>query len=177
MVETSPPAAEDRNILIVDDDAGVRALIRDVAEECGFRVAECGDAAGVTRYVADCEPHVIVLDLVMPGLDGIEMLRRLQEIACKAQIVLVSGTDERVLTSARRLGRELGLSVDYCLPKPIDFDALRSALSGGGAAAAQIDGDTVRAAMNAGELTPFFQPTVDISGRSRPIVGAEALIR
>jgi CheY-like chemotaxis protein len=66
------------------------------------------------------------LDLVMPGLDGIEIMRLLAERKCRAKIVISSGMGTRVLDAAQRSAQEHGLSIAGVISKPISREALRS---------------------------------------------------
>jgi CheY-like chemotaxis protein len=66
-------------LLLVDDDAGLRALIRATFESFDIEVTEAADAAAARRDVARARPDVIVLDVEMPGESGLELCRSLKD--------------------------------------------------------------------------------------------------
>lgn len=115
------------NILVVDDDGVVGALVSAMARSMGLHCMVTKDAANCHKLVAP-DTAVILLDLVMPGMDGIEVLRLLGERKCAARIVLMSGMDKRVIETAKKLARTLGLSVIGHLQKPFGIEDLQAAL-------------------------------------------------
>ncbi len=106
-------------LLVVDDEADICELVKDVAEGIGFEVAALTHADEFRTTYRDIAPTVIILDLHMPGTDGIELLRFLADDQVSAHILLVSGTDARVLSTARRLGKTHGLNMLGAMQKPI----------------------------------------------------------
>lgn len=163
----------DNTLLVVDDEAEYAAFVRRVAEGCGYRVRTTDQADEFRQWIADWGPTHIVMDLAMPGADGIELLRFLGGRQNKARILIMSGFDTRVLEAARRLGLERGLDIVAALSKPIRARELREVL-----VAHRIDSvtaDAVRKALDDHEIIPFFQPKVTMASM-RP-VGFEALAR
>lgn len=69
--------ADDRCVLVVDDDAVLRRVVRAVLEADGFRVLEAHDGRQGLELAASERPRVVILDVMMPGLDGVEVCRRL----------------------------------------------------------------------------------------------------
>ena len=125
-------------VLIVDDHPRVRMIFRHVAESVGYAVAEAGDFADFATAYEELRPSVIVLDLTMPGADGVDFLRDLADRGCTAPILLVSGQDERVLATVERFGRALGLTMGAALTKPVGVPDLVAALN-----AVRVDPSTV----------------------------------
>jgi|SRR5581483_3055737 len=115
-------------VLIVDDDAGFREFVGKVALGCGYQIATAHDADSFERGYAQACPDLILLDLQMPGMDGIELLRILADAHCTAPIVVMSGFDAKVLDTARRLGSARGLRMECVLTKPIRAADLRAVL-------------------------------------------------
>ena len=114
-----------RSILILDDDAAVGQTIQWIAESLGF------EAEFVTRpeefflRLEQKSPDIITIDLVMPELDGVEIMRLLAERKSRAKIVISSGMGTRVLDAAQRSASEHGLSILGVISKPISKEALR----------------------------------------------------
>lgn len=169
------------NVLIVDDELSMRAVFRDMLEELGCSVSEAENKEALVTAIGAEIFDVIVLDLVMPGSDGIELLRTLSEQSCRATILLSSGQDRRILSSAQRMGRMAGLNVGGILQKPVTIDAMESAI--GDALqlkrASQLTRPQIESAIQSGQIVPYFQPKVDLlaeTGAPR-VVGAEALVR
>ena len=73
-------------ILIADDDAAVRDLIRSLLERVGYAVAEAGSGEQTIEMATSEDPGLILLDIVMPGIGGIEALRRLKADPATADI-------------------------------------------------------------------------------------------
>src|SRR5689334_11195366 len=115
-------------LLVVDDEPDLGRLVKRVAEELGFEVVATEDPAVFARIARQWRPAVIILDLNIPGTDGIELLRGLAADKCAAQVLVTSGEDRRVLEAARQLGHDRGLRMGRLLPKPIRVDTLRALL-------------------------------------------------
>jgi DNA-binding response OmpR family regulator len=130
MVKLQAPSV--KRIVIIDDEPAFGELVRGVAEGCGYSATFTTDPATFKDNVVELDPSIIVLDLSMPGTDGIELLRYLSGIGSGAGILIVSGFDRRVTETATSLGRELGLSMLGPLAKPIRVDELRKLLAGNG---------------------------------------------
>jgi two-component system KDP operon response regulator KdpE len=73
------PSAEAPEILVIDDEEQIRRLLRGTLTAAGYRVREAGDGAGGLDEVARQQPAVVILDLGLPDLPGLEVLRRLRE--------------------------------------------------------------------------------------------------
>ena len=99
-------------ILLVDDDPEIRQLIGDFLVQHGFRVAGASDGAEMDRRIAAERPALIVLDLMLPGEDGLAICRRLSG-AGRIPVIMLSALGEE---TDRIVGLEIGAD-DY-LPKP-----------------------------------------------------------
>ncbi|MCL2469771.1 MAG: EAL domain-containing response regulator [Alphaproteobacteria bacterium] len=163
-------------LLIIDDEEDICEIIAEVAQSCGFETSMVSDASLVMHKLDTFTPDAIVLDLMMPGMDGVELLRVLVDRVKNAKIILVSGSDARVLNSARRLGSAHGLDVVAALEKPLDIPLLRATLGQVTAGANKaVTATDVGQALAMGQMILYYQPIIEIA--TRRVKGAEALIR
>jgi EAL domain-containing protein (putative c-di-GMP-specific phosphodiesterase class I)/serine/threonine protein kinase len=170
-----------RRLLIVDDDARVCRLVKRVSEGVGFNTFATDKPTDFPIAYQGFRPDVIVLDLQMGQSDGVELLRYLADQRAEEAIVLMSGVDQRIIDTAARLGRSLGLNVVNVLHKPIDINVLRTEL--GPLAEGTItlgpggplhEKDLERAILE-NQITVHYQPKIALkSGR---VTGVEALVR
>ena len=80
-----------RRIALIDDSVPVRATLRELLQDEGFEVVgEAGDGAAGLALVAAESPDAVVLDLAMPGLDGLKTIPRLRELAPDLKIIVLS---------------------------------------------------------------------------------------
>jgi two-component system phosphate regulon response regulator OmpR len=103
---------ETARILVVDDDPGMRSLLEDYLGDSGFAVLTAGDGAEMWQVLESGMPDAIVLDLMMPGEDGLSLARRLRSQS-NVPILMLSARGEEV---DRVVGLEMGAD-DY-LAKP-----------------------------------------------------------
>jgi len=93
-------------LLLIDDDAGLTAILRVALEEEGFTVEVAADGvAGLARYAAST-PDLILLDVLMPELDGLEVCRRIRKLAQTPIIFLTSRADEVDRINGLELGAD-----------------------------------------------------------------------
>ena len=99
-------------VLVVDDEPKIRAIVRHNLQADGFTVTEQADGPGALRAALEERPDLIVLDVMLPGLDGIEVLRSLRETS-QVPVILLTARDEEV-------DKLIGLAVgaDDYLTKP-----------------------------------------------------------
>lgn len=116
-------------LLLIDDEPALADFLADAARECGFEpVVTSDDAQFRDTFIAD-PPNIVALDLGMPGMDGVELLRFLAEQEYRSPVLIVSGFDRRVLDSAFRLGEALGLNMAGPLEKPVRLERLEEMLA------------------------------------------------
>jgi DNA-binding response OmpR family regulator len=124
-------SAEQRRprLLIIDDEPVLGEYLASAAEGCGFdAILTSRDEEFQARFLAD-RPQMVALDLGMPGMDGVELLRFLSEHGYGAPVLIVSGFDRRVLESAFRLGEAMGLTMAGPLEKPVRLEELEDLLT------------------------------------------------
>jgi CheY-like chemotaxis protein len=113
------PSETRQSILVVDDDVNVRLVLRTVLEECGYDVLEAADGNAAFEHVQRYRTDLVITDLIMPGAEGLETIRKLIAFAPGLKIVAMSGAPERVfLRMATLFGAAKTLS------KPFNCDAV-----------------------------------------------------
>ncbi len=162
-------------LLVIDDEPAFGQIVKGVAEACGFEVIVTDDPSAFVNAARQWHPTVIMLDLKMPGTDGVQLLRTLAADNCLANVVLTSGTDGKVLESAMQLGRERGLKMSEALSKPMRVERLQERLAGLKGMAKPLLAADLAAALAADQLFLEYQPKLDC--RLGRITGAEALVR
>ena len=96
---------------------------------CGYASVITGDDTAFRSKFVEESPAMVALDLGMPGMDGIELLRFLAEQHFAGPVLIISGFDRRVLESAFRLGEAHGLKMVGPLEKPARIEDLEKILS------------------------------------------------
>ncbi|MDX1509247.1 MAG: EAL domain-containing response regulator [Woeseiaceae bacterium] len=164
------------HLLVVDDEAGIRDLVCTVAKGLGYEVHSAGNAEEFVSILRQVEPNVIILDLNMPGSDGVELLRYLASEGSDARVLVISGEDQRVLNAAERLGASQGLNMAGVMQKPIMLSSLEELLVA--AKSQTISAADLAQAIKYGDLLIHYQPLLSIDSRNQwSVDGAEALVR
>ena len=117
-------------ILVIDDEADFLTFVRRVIQKLDFEVEVTTDADAFKQIYARFNPTVIVLDMVMPQTDGIELIRWLADMGCTSRIVVISGFNPGYSKMAQTLGSIAGLASIVRLQKPVSVADLKNALSG-----------------------------------------------
>ena len=168
----------ERNLLlVVDDEVDFLELIEQIGEGVGCEVITADTASRFREQLNSRQPSLILLDLQMPGMDGIEALRYLARQNITAGILLASGMDQRVLASARQLGDSLGLKMLGTLQKPAMLEEIESLLMQHLDPGARISADDLRKAIDEHELIVHYQPKVVRAASDWQVRSAEALVR
>jgi two-component system chemotaxis response regulator CheY len=96
----------DVTALVVENDAGIRPLIVRLIRTCGFSsVAEAGDGKEALAYLALHDPDLILTDMDMPRMNGIEFVRKLRAEGVKTPVIMMSAQDdETIIAQARQAG-------------------------------------------------------------------------
>src|SRR5205807_6032892 len=78
-------------VLVVDDEERIRSSLRGILSDEGYRVLDTGDGPGAMEIIARENPVLVLLDVWMPGLDGIELLRRIKQERPRTTVIMISG--------------------------------------------------------------------------------------
>jgi DNA-binding response OmpR family regulator len=115
-------------LLLIDDEAALADFLATAATDSGFapQVTQRDDEFR-EAFLAE-RPEMVALDLGMPGMDGVELIRFLASENYEAPVLIFSGFDRRVLESAFRLGEALGLNMVGPIEKPVRLDVLKDML-------------------------------------------------
>jgi UDP-3-O-[3-hydroxymyristoyl] N-acetylglucosamine deacetylase len=111
-------------VLVVDDEERIRSSLRGILADEGFRVVDTGNPAGVMEIIAREKPALILLDIWMPDIDGIELLRRIKAEQPGVRVIMISGHGNiQSAVAATRLG-----AADF-IEKPFSVQGLLAAIA------------------------------------------------
>lgn len=177
----------DTDIIIVDDNEFQLKLLSHQLLMYGYKsVKTFDDGQTALNHMANqiLDSTIVLLDLNMPNMDGLEFLQKLKETNYSGAILLVSGEDERIRQSAEKLAQSYNLLVLGNLGKPVQqgqlqkylnkFPALKEPLSKSNEQYI-CTADRLKQAIEAGELYNAYQPKVLL--RTGELIGVEALVR
>lgn len=109
----------EKTILVVDDEDGIRETIREVLTDEGYRVVDAKNEAVVRDLIRKESPHLVLLDIWMPDVDGIDILKQIKEQHPNLRVIMISGHGNiHTAVAAARLG-----AFDF-LEKPLSLDSL-----------------------------------------------------
>lgn len=176
----------DKRLLILDDDPLIGQTIRFISESIGFECCTTDNSQAFFQQLDHWQPSHIALDLVMPDMDGVEVMVALAERSCHASIVITSGVGHRVLDAAGRSASEHGLNIAGVLPKPFSPAAFRALLKdnsdpqsgtglGAGAGGFKVNARELTRGLAQRELVLAYQPKIECA--SGKLAGFEALVR
>ena len=120
-------------LLAIDDLQTVLTGLKKVAEDLGYQVETTQDPEVFKKLSSSFEPTLILMDVVMPEQDGLELLRHLASNKISTPIILISDYDEQLLNTVAKIGSVLGLNVRG-VQKPIGPSAWRDLLASDGPA-------------------------------------------
>lgn len=167
-----------RNVLlVVDDDSELLALIAEIGKRCGYAVVTADSSAAFRQAVATAQPSLVLLDLQMADMDGVEGLRHLAAASAKADVLLMSGMDNKVLATARQFGVSLGLRMVDALQKPVRMQQLETLLNKHSGESAPLTGDDFRRALAEYELVLHYQPILHRIDHIWTVGTVETLVR
>jgi EAL domain-containing protein (putative c-di-GMP-specific phosphodiesterase class I)/FixJ family two-component response regulator len=182
------PNPTSTGIVLLDDDPFMLKLLTHMLAQLGYtRVVACDSGQMALQQVSGTYDVVdlIFLDINMPGMDGVEFIRRLVECQYGGSVILVSGENNRILESVERLIEAHQLIALGCLQKPVKPHELASLMSRlkpnvghrspSRVAQHSYSAEQFRVAISQGELVNYYQPKVALA--TGEVVGVESLVR
>lgn len=115
-----------KTILVVEDEDDLRALLRYVLAREGYRVIEAADGVGAVELSRLAAPHLVIMDLAMPGMNGLDAARLLKQDPATAAIPIVAMTASTWFSSDT--GALERSDFDAALPKPFQIEVLLAEL-------------------------------------------------
>ena len=112
-----------KKILVVDDEIAIRNLLKEFLNRKGYDVYTASDGRAAIAEVKEIGPHIVLLDIMMPGMGGIDTLKEIRRIDPKVGVIMVTAISDQQLG---KRAMELG-AFDY-ITKPLDFDYLETAV-------------------------------------------------
>jgi two-component system, NtrC family, sensor kinase len=109
--------------LVIDDDPGIRRVMAMVLESSGYLVLTAADGETGLKLCQDESPHIVITDIGMPGIDGLEVLRRIKEIDPDKEVIITTAFSDIALAI-----KAMQLDATGLLTKPISDDSLTGAL-------------------------------------------------
>ncbi|HWT96134.1 MAG TPA: EAL domain-containing response regulator [Terriglobales bacterium] len=162
-------------LAIIDDEAAFCRLVERIAKDCGYKVFATTDPMDFRQKIAGIDPALIILDLQIPGMDGIELLRELSGLELSGHVLLISGSDTKVMESAMFLGQARGMRMEGFLQKPLRAEELRKILDRRHPTIMSPSKEDLLQAIEQNGLALHYQAKLDL--RNDQIVGVEALAR
>lgn len=173
-------------ILVLDDEPVMLEISRGMLSNLGFTdVTTCNSGRQALERLdgQGADPDLILLDLNMPGMDGVEFLRKLVQRHYAGSVILASGEDEQTLQSAETLVRAHGIRALGHLQKPVQPEALAALIEKwrpetrreARSAAKTYATEEVRRAIANRELVNYYQPKVAVA--TGEVIGVETLVR
>ncbi len=171
-------------ILVIDDDPRMGVLISRMSAKLGI---ECAAATYVDEFfkIYNDSIEIVVIDLSMPGVDGIALLSQLSNLQCQAGVIVISGLDGQILQSSAEVVQSQKLWLLGTLEKPFlerDFGALvlrhaqgRPLQHAHRATSVSVTPDELSEALLSNQLVVYYQPKIHAG--SGLVVGMEALVR
>ena len=119
---------QDKRLLICDDEPAFGRFVKNVAEDLGYAVRVTTEGWAFIEAYDSFEPTTIVLDMIMPGMDGNELVLWLAKRKCTARVIIITGFTPDYATHAKILAEFKGLGPVTTLYKPVEISALRAVL-------------------------------------------------
>lgn len=116
-------------LIVVDDEPDMADFVKDVAEMVGFETLTANNGKEFQGLCATVSPDAIVLDVVMPDMDGLELLQWISGNGYSCPVILISGYDGAYIDTAARFGEAQKVQVAGTLSKPIPLAEMEALLT------------------------------------------------
>ena len=120
-----------KRLLVVDDSPAFAEYVRNAAQTLGFEVEASRNGKVAKAAYHSFKPDIILLDMVMPEIDGIELVQWLSDEGCRARLIVVTGYSPHYADMTKTLAEAKGFELVKTLNKPVRLAELRAALAGG----------------------------------------------
>jgi len=171
--------------LVVEDQGFQRWLVANVLKDFGARsVVAAADGAEALQLLSGDSIDVVITDLDMPGMDGMELIRRIAELRHPAGVILVSSHDRSLMSTVESMAKAYNVTLLGAIQKPLTAKKLqvvigslhlKKSTSAPDGAAPLVAASEVERGLRTGEFETHFQPKVDL--KTGQLRGAEALVR
>ena len=118
----------EKRMLLIDDELGFREFVGKVATSAGYEVELTSNAKDFMSLYESFDPTLIVMDMIMPEMDGFELMQWLIKQDCAARVLVVTGYNPHYAEMAETIGTDSGKLDVQTLTKPIGLMELRAAL-------------------------------------------------
>lgn len=118
-----------KRLMVLDDEKAFGEFVGKVAESMGFETKLMTQGSEFQLAYEDFDPDVIVLDIVMPEIDGIEIAKWLGQKGCRARLIVVTAYNPHYAKTTKTLSEVYGLKDVMTCDKPIELAKLREALT------------------------------------------------
>jgi len=121
-----PPALAGSTVLVVDDDARIRRVVRRALERRGSHVIEADDGKTALRILDDAPVDLVITDIFMPNIDGLALILDIRKVYPETKVIAISGGSEAVPGDYLHVAKALGAIKVF--QKPLDLEALVAAV-------------------------------------------------
>jgi DNA-binding response OmpR family regulator len=123
MAMTTPAPTTAPVILVVDNDPRIAKIMHDYLEPKGYVVKTCGDPSEIAASIRETSPKLVLLDVLMPGIGGVETCRQIRAGGFKMPVVMLSSQGTR-----KDMDRARAAGADDYFTKPVDLKILEATL-------------------------------------------------
>src|SRR5690606_5044016 len=115
---------ERKKVLVVDDQVGIRVLLVEVFSTEGYETYQASNGKAALQIVREKRPDLVLLDMKIPGMDGLEILKQIREFDPSIKVIMMTAYGELAMI---RKATDLGALMHFT--KPFDIDELRAAVN------------------------------------------------
>ena len=148
-------------IYIIEDDVGVISILEDIVEreQLGTLCGDTGEEEPDLEEILAIDPDIILIDLLMPGKDGIQVVRELKEMGCNAKFIMISQ-----VSSKEMIAKAYTAGVEFFIQKPINLIEVCQVIRN---VAQQLENERTLKAIQSMFAAPMAAPAVPTQDRER----------